>query len=132
MKKSKKKNSGVKSSNKAPKLYISRNFLAEFFGISKSTLLFAVAETNDDECGVIITPIVAILGDQKFVSLTHGHIQTTALAQGLKQSLYPAIVCYDHTTETFTFKSSVGSQASITRATLEKHFGKGVMTTKGY
>lgn len=108
---------------------ISRKHLAEFFGLSVKSLIFAIAETPDGDGGVTISPIVAILGKQEFISLAKGEIHTTARVQGLKQDLYPAIVLYKNDTDSFCFKSSVGAATSISTATLVEHFGAGVINT---
>lgn len=106
---------------------ISRMYLTDFFGLSGKSLLFAVAETHNGDNDVNITPIVAILGKEEFISLSSGKITKPAQIQGYRQELYPAIVLYNKSDDSFTFKSSVGSTVVISSATLTEHFGKNII-----
>lgn len=107
--------------------FINRKHLADFFGLETQSLVFAIAETHDDDCGVNITPVIAILGKSEYISLPAGKMKTTALAHGVKQDLYHAIVIYNKEKDDFTFKSTVGSCATISATTLTEKFGKGVI-----
>lgn len=120
-------NSETVTPQKVRSPYISRKHIADFFGLNEKSLLFAVAETPDDECGVFISPVIAILGTEEYVSLADGVIEETARARGQKQDLYPAIVSYDGEQKEFVFKSSVGSRVRISMSSLSENFGKSVV-----
>lgn len=106
---------------------ISREHLADFFGLPGKSLLFAVAETHTGDGDVNITPIVVILGSKEFISLSCGEIKTHAQIRGFKQDIYPAIVLFNKNEDSFTFKSSVGSTAVISSTALTEHFGKSII-----
>lgn len=106
---------------------ISKGYLATFFKLPAKKLLFAVVETTDDDGSVNISPAVAVFGSQEYLSLSEGGMKTTARAKGVKQDLYPAIVCYHKDTDTFKFRSSVNSCVSISAEKLIFLFGEGVI-----
>ncbi len=103
---------------------ISCKHLAQFWGISASKLVFAVAETHTDDCDVVITPIVAIVDGQEFISLTQGEVKNIKR----NQKLYSACVSYNKSDDTFLFKSCTGATAIIKSQILQENFGKSVVT----
>lgn len=126
----KKKNRGKNSKAVAPHAVypqISRKHLTDFFGLTGKSLLFAIAETHTCEGDVNITPIVAILGEKEYISLSCGDVKTNMHVKGFKQDLYPAIVFYNKDDDSFLFKSSIGSTVVISCAVLIEHFGKNII-----
>lgn len=122
-----KQSRGNDSKAVVPQKSINRKHLAEFFGVSVKSLIFAIAETPDGNGGVTVTPVIAVLGAQEFISLLKGKMHSIGKVQGFKQTLYPAIVLYKKETDEFQFKSSVRGSAMISADTLVEHFGLNVI-----
>ncbi len=126
----KKNNRGKNSQAVTPRAVypqISKKHLTDFFGLTGKSLLFAIAETHTGDGDVNISPIVAILGEKEYISLSCGEIKTNMQVKGFKQDLYPAIVFYNKDDDSFLFKSSVGSTAAISSAILTGYFGKNII-----
>ena len=112
---------------KESKLYISRRFLAEFYGLIEWKLLFAVSEISYGDADVHITPAIAIIGSDLFIDLKTGEYKKNATAAGFKQDLYPAIVSYDVNEDKFIFKSSIMTTAGISANELRGIYGQSVI-----
>ncbi len=113
--------------SKEEKLYISRHFLAGFYGLNEKKLLFAVSEISCGDADVYITPVIAVIGSDIFIDLKAGDCKRIANAVGFKQDLYPAIVAYDAKESKFVFKSSIMTTVEITVSELQNAYGKSVI-----
>lgn len=110
------------------KLYISRRFLAEFYGLNANKLLFAVSELSYGDADVVISPVIAICGSDVYIDLAAGDCKKIANAAGFKQDLYPAIVNYDRAKEVFIFKTPTAVTTTIAAAKLHSNYGSAIVT----
>ncbi len=127
-KNNKRANSQSAVSPKEAEPYISRRFLAGFYGLESKKLLFAVSEISYGDADVRIMPVIAICGSDMFIDLNSGDCKKSANAAGFKQDIYPAIVDYDAKENKFVFKSSTMATTAITAEDLQNIYGKSVVS----
>ncbi len=104
--------------------YIVLKCLADIYGIDKSRLTFAIAETINDEGGFEATPVVKIQNSDHYIDLILGMKLQNAYARNAKQNFFAAIVKFEN--GDFVF-SAPRIEAKVNMKTLVAHFGTAII-----
>ena len=104
--------------------YIVLKCLADIYGLDKSKLTFAIAETANDEGGFEATPVVKIQDSDQYIDLIHGMKLQNAHARNAKQNFFAAIVKFDDGDFVFT---APRIEAKVNKKTLVAHYGTAII-----
>lgn len=106
---------------------ISLVVLAEEFGVKFNELLFAIAETQDEDGACDTAPVALVIGTDKYIDLSDGSMKKSACAKGLKQNFFDCEITYKN--EKFLF-SSPEVKTEVSAKQLVKNFGAKVLTSR--
>ncbi len=106
---------------------ISLVVLAKEFGVKFNELLFAIAETQDEDGTCDTVPVALVIGTDKYIDLSDGSMKKNACAKGLKQNFFDCEITYKN--EKFLF-SSPEVKTEVSAKQLVKNFGAKVLTSR--